>query len=72
MNQAWRQAIMRRPQPLWTGVEGWLRQSVSDGRDPKFRSDIVFCACPVIMKSTDFFLFQEKITATAKHAYIHC
>jgi hypothetical protein len=34
MRQDRRQPIRRRrPQLSWTGVEGWLRQKVSDGRD---------------------------------------
>jgi hypothetical protein len=42
MRQVWSQSIRRRrPQLLWMGAEGWLRQRVKDGRDYFYR-DIVF------------------------------
>ncbi len=54
MRLAQRQPIRRRRPWLQTGVKGWMRQRVSDGRD-NFCSDIVLCPPCNFMKSTCFF-----------------
>ncbi len=56
-------------QQFWMGVEGWLRQRVSEGKD-NYCTDVVFVPAVPFEKVHIFLLFQEYINAMSMFAHI--